>query len=313
MNTVHELIRDSAQAQERAMARIERPSLHGRVKVRRAVRHARVAVGATVGVGALAVGSALVMPTLWSPDHSASADLTPAGRPALPLAADGSLLAEIPSENVVVDVYLDPMCPICAEFATTIEPDLLAMEGVTVVYRPISFLDRASSDGSYSTRAASAIQEVAARAPERLGAFLDQLWEHQPAENTGTLTDAELGQLALDAGVPADVAAMFPQHRFADAVRAATEESSIAGVLGTPTVLIDGEQVEFTADAGWETLVARVQQAVDAKQLINLTQAPSETDVPATVSATAPAYSDVPATASASAPASTDPSVSQAP
>ena len=314
MNTIHDLVRESTLDQEREFAGLGRPSLHGRARRARTVHHARVAAGATVGVGALAVGVALVVPAIWPQNTTAIAFLTPAGGSSLPLAADGSLLSVIPTDNVVVDVYLDPMCPVCAQFSELYDARLRAIDGATVVYHPVSILDRASSDGSYSTRAASALNEVAAGAPDRLGAFLEQLWAHQPAEGSGTLTDEELGQLALDAGVPADVAALFSQHRYAASVAQATQAASDAGLVGVPTIYIDGTMYDSTSAPAWGTLVPQIQQAVLERQLIDVPQTPGSSDVPATASTTAtvPAPADVPATASATAPPSAGALASQA-
>ncbi len=307
MNTIHDLIRESASTQERKLASIDRPSLHGRVRLGRAVRHARIAAGAAAGAGALAVGAVLVVPVVWPHNTTAIATLTPAGRASLPLAADGSLLTVVPAGNVVVDIYLDPMCPVCGQFATTIEPELLALDGVTVVYHPISILDRASSDGSYSTRASSAIQEVAAGSPDRLGAFLQQLWAGQPAEGS-TLTDDKLTQLALDARVPADVASLFGQHRFAKSIADATDAASAAGLVGVPTVYIDGEAYDPSMSKGWDTLVADVERVTLERQLADPPSAPG-TDLPARASASAPPSEP----AVASAPESANAGASQAP
>jgi len=272
MTNLHDLIRESASNQERELAGIGRPSLHGRAHRVRVVRHARVAAGATVGAGALAVGAAVALPALWPQDTAAIDTLAPAGSAALPLAADGSLMTAIPANTVVVDLYLDAMCPLCAMFATTTEPGLREIDGATVVYHPVSILDQFSSDGSYSTRAASAIQEVAAGAPDRLGPFLDQLWEHQPPEVSGTLTDAQLTQLALDAGVPADVANLFSEHRYAASVAAATDAATLKGLQGTPTVYVDGVEFGSTLESGWDRLVQQVQAAVEAQKLVVVPQ-----------------------------------------
>lgn len=323
MTTLNALIHESASAQERELAGLGRPSLHARAHRKRVVRHARVATGAALGVGALAIGATLAVPAVWPHDTTAIGALAPAGRAELPLAADGSLMTSIPANTVVVDVYLDAMCPVCAQFSQLYDADLRAIERATVVYHPISILDRASSDGSYSTRAASAIQEVAAGSPDRLGAFLDQLWAHQPVENSGTLTDAELTQLALDAGVPTDVASLFSQHRYADAVAKATQAAVDAGLQGVPTIYIDGTMYESTSSPTWGTLVLKIQLAVAERQRQGLkaTLATSQDGVSAPATASAPALESIgasasanaPATVGANAPSSSDPSASQAP
>ena len=306
MTTLHELIHDSASTRERELSGIGRPSLHGRARRVRVVRHARIGAGAAVGAGALAVGVALVVPVIGSHNTAAIGTLTPAGSASLPLAADGSLLSVIPANNVVVDLYLDPMCPICAEFAHLIGPSLLALDGATVVYHPISILDRASSDGSYSTRASSAIQEVAAGAPNTLGAFLDQLWTNQPTEGSGTLTDEQLVGLATVAGVPSDVSATFGLHRYADAVAAATVAATAAGLQGVPTIYIDGSEYVATSTPAWGTLVQQIQQAVIMKGSMGqqTPQSPSPTPSPVGVDAPASANSSASRAPSAS-PAAT--------
>jgi len=298
MNTIHDLVHESTLGQERHLAGLGRPSLHGRARRARTVRHARVAAGATVGAGALAVGVVLVVPSMWPHTTTTIASLTPAGGAGLPLAADGSLMTVIPANNVVVDVYLDAMCPVCHQFSDMYDAELRAIGGATVVYHPVSILDRASADGSYSTRAASAIDEVAAGAPDRVGAFLEQVWAHQPAEGSGTLTDDQLVELATAAGVPADVSGLFSQHRYADAVATATRSAVYAGLQGVPTIYVDGTMFDPTSGRGYSELVDQVRAAAFSRHVIDSPQAPGS--------------SDVPATASASAPPSVGPSVSQA-
>ncbi len=292
MTTLHELIHESASSQERALSGMGRPSLHGRAKRKRAARQARIAAGATMGAGALAVGGALAVPAIWPQNTIAIATLAPAGGSSLPLAADGSLLSAIPANDVVVDVYLDPMCPICSQFSTKYDAKLREIDGATVVYHPVSILDSASSDGSYSTRAASAIDEVAAGAPDRVGAFLNHLWANQPAEGS-TLTDDQLVSLATAAGVPSDVSALFAQHRYANAVAKATRDATAAGLVGVPTIYIDGTVFNPTAGRAWDDLVPRIRADVADRQVMGLSQLSGPTNVPASVSATAP-VSDAP-------------------
>ena len=264
MTTLHQLIHESAADQEQALAGLARPSLHRRARHSRAVRHVRIASGAALGAGALAAGTVLAFPGVL-PHGAGSSVVTPGGSTTLTYQDSialtrGGLNPTVAESSVLVDVYLDPLCPFCGEFGTTVQPELVAMEGVTVVYHPVAFMDSYSSDGSYSTRASSAIQEVAGGAPDRIHAFLQQLWAHQPAEGS-TLTDEQLAQLAADAGVPADVTSLFALHRYADAVKEGSAAASDAGVVGVPYVLIDGEPFSPGVGSGWDTTVPAVEQA----------------------------------------------------
>lgn len=263
MITLHESLHQHTHALEDSLKDLERPHLRPRARRRRVVRQARVASVATVGAGALAVGAAWTVPSIWPHDTTAVADLNPAGQPGLPLAADGSFSAAIPTNDVVVDVYLDPMCSACAAFGTTVEPELRAIDGATVVLHPIAFLDDQSADGSYSTRAASAIREVAAGSPGALEAFVQRLWQFQPAEGS-TLTDEQLGEHALAVGVPEEVVARFPEHRYASAVADSTYAAIAAGVQGTPAVFADG--TGFRA-ASWDLVVDPIKELARGKSM----------------------------------------------
>lgn len=145
-----------------------------------------------------------------------------------------------------VEVYLDLMCPYCAQFEDANAADLTDLReagDVTVVYHLISILDSLSQGTRYSTRAANAALTVADQAPESFVPFVEALFADQPAEQTGGLTDAELRALAVGVGVSGSVADTFTELRHADDVEQATLRAQRAGVSGTPTVLFDGERV----------------------------------------------------------------------
>jgi protein-disulfide isomerase len=267
MTTLNDHLRESAAVQERQLSAIERPDLRRRARKQRTVAQVLAGALGALGVSALvAVGlgaTFLLTANSSGPSNEIAVGAAPAVAPYQEglVLTPGFLGTGAPSTGVVVDVYLDPMCPACGEFGRTVEPQLLAMEGVAVVFHPIAFLDQVSSDDSYSTRAASAIQEVANGSPDRLGAFLQQLWAHQPSEGS-TLTDEQLTQLATDAGVPNDVSSLFAQHRYADAVAAGTETVSGEGIDRVPSVFIDGDAVTPDTGETWEVVLAEVEQAL---------------------------------------------------
>lgn len=175
----------------------------------------------------------------------------------IPVGTAGVAGAAVPADAVVVDVYLDYMCPACAQFEATNAAslaDLRASGTVVVVYHPVSILDRRSMGTAYSTRAATAAALVADQAPEAFAAFSAAMFAAQPGENTEGLTDTAIAQVATTAGVPEAVTAAIASGAylrdgpaFAPWVTAATEQARTdLDELSTPTVLIDG--VPFTGE-----------------------------------------------------------------
>lgn len=156
-------------------------------------------------------------------------------------------------DAVVVEVIFDYRCPYCATFDEANGPDLaqLVEAGeITLVYRPVSFLDeRAEGSRQYSTRSATAAAIVADRAPERFVAFHEALMTNQPAQGEGP-DDDDIATLARAAGVPeavveqlAETAPDSAERTFARWVFAATGRAEeLLGKLTTPSVLIDGER-----------------------------------------------------------------------
>jgi protein-disulfide isomerase len=120
---------------------------------------------------------------------------------------------------------------------------------VQVEYRVLSFLDRASDGAEYSTRAMNALGVVLDTAgPDVAKEFHDLLFENQPAEGTSGPTDDELIAYAVEAGASEDaVSGPIRDVKFEQWVLNATDASSQEGVSSTPTVMVDGEVVEFQA------------------------------------------------------------------
>lgn len=193
----------------------------------------------------------------------------------IPVGSD--LVAGTENEGAaVVDEYLDYMCPACGQFTATNGADVEAMltsGEATVVYHPVSILDRNSRGTDYSTRAAAAAYWLADQAPEAFFGFNSALFAQQPEGGTAGLDDDELAAIAETAGAPADVAAGIAdgtaRSTFGQYVYSLTAEASAdpalanaEGGFGTPTILIDGQRFE-----GWNQpggLVAAVQGDVAA-------------------------------------------------
>lgn len=183
-------------------------------------------------------------------------------------AAGGAVDDSLPT----VGVFFDYMCPICGQFETANQETLegfLADGTANVVLYPVSILDRYSQGKAYSTRAASAAAWVADRAPAQFLDFHEALFANEPEENTAGHTNAELADLARQAGVPAAVADGIKsgeaRRTFAQWVTSATASATgneglknpQSGSFGTPTITLNGERW----DGNW-TVPGTLEQAV---------------------------------------------------
>jgi protein-disulfide isomerase len=154
------------------------------------------------------------------------------------------------SAPVTVTVYEDFQCPACRALERYLDPminSLVERGRLRVIYRPMAFLDDASTT-EYSSRALGAAACVLDEAGQ--GAFLRMhglLFRNQPAEGTAGLSDGQVADLAVQAGAGRSaVASCVEGDRFDDWVTAATEQASKDGITATPTLLVDGRQLEFS-------------------------------------------------------------------
>lgn len=150
-------------------------------------------------------------------------------------------------DAMVVDIYFDFMCPFCGIFEESNSADLTELReagDIAIEYHPLEFLNRFSQGTDYSTRSANAFATVANDAPEYTVAFMEALFVNQPAENTEGLSDSQMAEIAVGVGVPQEVADTFSDGIYEEWVAAATTEASQgAGVTGTPSVFVDGENL----------------------------------------------------------------------
>ena len=219
----------------------------------------------TVAVAALVAGLAVVavvVAVILGQGSSSPLDevTAPAGATAsggIPVGADGvaGTTSGSAEDATAVDVYSDFMCPVCSVFEEVSGPTLDEYRergDVVVEYHLVSILDRYAQGSEYSTRAANAAAVVADQAPEAFLAFMTALFTDQPAENTPGLTDDEIADRAITAGVPEAVAETFADGRFTEWVVAATDQASKdLGQLRTPTILIDGQNLGTDLQVDW--------------------------------------------------------------
>jgi protein-disulfide isomerase len=224
-----------------------------------AQRRRRTVLGG-IGAAAVLVVALVVVIVVQTQRTSSPADA------AAPPNTDGGYAFAVGAADapVTMDVYEDFQCPVCAQLEATAGDTIAQLVDagtVQVRYHGMAFLDRASTT-EYSTRALNAAAVVAESGPDAFRAFHDLLFADQPAEGSAGLTDDQLVEYAARAGATgADVAQGIEDRRYADWVAAATDRASEDGVTATPTVLVDGEQLD-----GGQLTPAGIAAAVTAAQ-----------------------------------------------
>ncbi len=151
---------------------------------------------------------------------------------------------KVGSGPVVVELYLDYLCPACRQFEANAADTIkryLDLGRITLVYHPVAILDHYSTN-QYSSR--SAAGAGCAADAGKLTEYTDALYNDQPAEGGPGHTDDRLVEIAALAGVPRDsFGQCLREGRYADWVLHSTDAMARRGVNGTPTVFVNGVQV----------------------------------------------------------------------
>ncbi|GGM22083.1 membrane protein [Micromonospora sonchi] len=176
-----------------------------------------------------------------------------------PGANDAGTGIVVGSGPVTVDIYEDYLCPACKRFEQTSGAtiDQLISDGkIRAVYHPVAYLNRFSST-DYSTRSSAA--SGCAAEGGKFTEFGKALFERQPAENGGGLSDDQLIDIGAEVGLDRDAFGTCVRDRkYRPWSAHVTDEASRANVTGTPTVLVDGKPVQDWSPAN---IIAAVEAA----------------------------------------------------
>lgn len=225
---------------------------------------ARAAAVLAAGVIAVALSSCSLLPggASSSPKNGSG---TASG--AMPTGTKGAVdfdagYVTVGTGKITVDAFVDPMCPYCGEFEKANGSQLASLVNdstITLRIHPLTFLDKSSQGSKYSSRASASLVCVAAAAPHTSLVYLSSLFTHQPAEGSSGLTDAELVQLAKDAGASDASSCItngdniaWAQKFTRAALSGGIKHADISSIRGTPTILVNGHEFggDFTsADA----------------------------------------------------------------
>lgn len=151
-----------------------------------------------------------------------------------------------PNAPVKVEIFEDFVCPFCKGFEEASQEKLrqAARDGKAfIVYRPIAFITPYSST---SLNAFAVVQDKAGA--QTALKFHDQLFANQPPEDRDPRIDWLVEQAVAAGAKEADVKAGIENNDFEQWVTNGADAASQRGVNSTPTVFVDGEQVEPPSD-----------------------------------------------------------------
>ncbi len=167
---------------------------------------------------------------------------------------DGGVLVGTENARRRLVLFEDPQCPYCRRFEE-VSGDLLAREvaagAVAVEYRMRCFL------GVESVRADNAL--ALAAEVGRFDQLRRELFAHQPAENSGGFTAADLISLGRRAGLASpDYEDGVREGRYEEWVVAVDRVFEEQDEVGTPAGILDGRPVEREVMYDPETLGALI-------------------------------------------------------
>jgi protein-disulfide isomerase len=160
--------------------------------------------------------------------------------------ADGAALGKADAP-VTLEVWTDFQCPVCGQYARTVEPQLVAKYvtpgTLRIVHHDAAF-QGAKSGAGYDESVEAAAGARCAADQRGYWPFQDWAFANQSGENQGAFAAARLASIASAAGldVPAWKACVATGDQQA-AARTATQSALASGVNATPTLSINGQVI----------------------------------------------------------------------
>ena len=238
-------------AKDKAMADARRAASGGNSKM-------TIWIVAAVVVVALAAAGIFAV-TKSNSDKQAAAEARDLGAGVVS-AEEGTITWGEQAAPATVDYWIDLLCPACRSYeqgaAETIETAVKDGQAKLVVH-PTAILNSMSNPAGYSSRAASALM-CAGDKPEGYQ-YMKTLYDNQPAEGGPGLSDDELADFAKEVGLGEDWSTCYESGEFDQTPVTNTEKFDENGFPGTPTVLVNGEQLTSNNPAELEDAIAAVQ------------------------------------------------------
>src|SRR5690625_1433 len=160
----------------------------------------------------------------------------------------GQMPTDVPgSDEADIIIYADANCVYCAQFESENAEALgeLADDGHTIEYRLLNFLDNPGTE-NYSSRAANAMACVAEESPDNALDYIHAVFTSYNTHQGAGMSNDELVSLASETG--ADVEGCVSDNTFRPFVNFTSAKAVETGIAGTPSIWVDGEQYENTAN-----------------------------------------------------------------
>jgi protein-disulfide isomerase len=158
---------------------------------------------------------------------------------------------------VKIDVYADFICPACKQYEEATQSTIdtaLAENKITLIFHPVAFLDRTTST-QYSTRSSAA--SGCAAGGGKFREYVKALFANQPPEGGAGLSDDELIRIGGEVGLTGDdFESCVRDGTYKPWTAHVTDVASERGVTGTPTIFVNGKEIERTPEALTEAIEA---------------------------------------------------------
>ena len=237
----------SAQSRREAQREAIRQQRQAELRRQRTVRNVVIAV-VTVAALVLLAGAGYLIYRSLQPEGPVA---TPEG-----VAEDQGYLtlgAPADSGKPVLEIHLDFMCPYCGTFEEINSADVQTIadnEEATVQIVPRRILDRSSTSGDFSTRAANALVCVYEDDPANTMEFQAAMFADQPTQGTAGLSNEEIWAHAQAAGASESVKSCIDNRTYQGWVRGPVDAYAQEKTTGTPYVEIAGEEFQDWATPG---------------------------------------------------------------
>jgi len=146
---------------------------------------------------------------------------------------------------VTLEVWTDFQCPVCGQFARTVEPALMTRyvtDGTLRIVHHDAAFQGAKSQSAYDESVEAAAGARCAATQGSYWPFQDWVFANQNGENEGAFAAARLASVASAAGLDVTAwKACVATGQEQTAARSETAEAVTAGVNATPTMRLNGQ------------------------------------------------------------------------
>jgi protein-disulfide isomerase len=198
------------------------------------------------GVGVVVLAGLILLQGGAGGATDATSELISPQAPTPVTLADGRAVGKADAP-VTLEVWTDFQCPVCGQFARTVEPALMAKyvtPGVLRIVHHDAAFQGAKSTSSYDESVEAGAGARCAADQGRYWPYQDWTFANQSGENEGAYAATRLTAIATAAGLDigawqACVATGAAQR----AVRTETSQAVAAGVSATPTMRVNGHEI----------------------------------------------------------------------